>query len=46
VFAENETTFFYKAVDAQLSFELGADGKATSLTLHQGGHSQPGSRIE
>jgi len=46
VFAENETTFFYKAVDAQLSFELGADGKATSLTLHQGGHSQPGNRIE
>jgi len=46
VFAENETTFFYKVVDAQLSFELGADGKATSLTLHQGGASQPGQRIE
>lgn len=46
VFAENETTFFYKVVDAQLSFELGADGKATNLTLHQGGVSQPGKRIE
>lgn len=46
VFAENETTFFYKVVDAQLSFELGADGKAASVTLHQGGFSQPGKRIE
>jgi len=46
VFAENETTFFYKVVDAQLSFELGADGKATSVTLHQGGYSQPGQRID
>jgi D-alanyl-D-alanine-carboxypeptidase/D-alanyl-D-alanine-endopeptidase len=46
VFAENETTFFYKVVDAQLSFSLGADGKAASVTLHQGGYSQPGQRIE
>ncbi|HEV2517757.1 MAG TPA: serine hydrolase [Devosia sp.] len=46
VFAENETTFFYRAVDAQLSFGLGADGKAKSLKLHQGGTSQPGQRIE
>lgn len=46
VFAENETTFFYKVVDAQLSFELGSDGKATSVMLHQGGFSQPGKRIE
>ena len=46
VFAENETSFFYKAVDAQLSFEFGPDGTATSLTLHQGGYSQPGKRIE
>jgi CubicO group peptidase (beta-lactamase class C family) len=46
VFAENETTFFYRVVDAQLSFELGPDGKATSVTLHQNGFSQPGKRIE
>lgn len=46
VFAENETTFFYKVVDAQLSFEFGPDGKATSLILHQNGFSQPGQRIE
>jgi D-alanyl-D-alanine-carboxypeptidase/D-alanyl-D-alanine-endopeptidase len=45
VFAQSETTFFYKVVDAQLSFELGADGKATGLTLHQGGVSQPGQRV-
>jgi D-alanyl-D-alanine-carboxypeptidase/D-alanyl-D-alanine-endopeptidase len=46
VFAENETTFFYKVVDAQLSFELGPDGKAARVTLHQGGYNQAGQRIE
>ncbi|WP_055047007.1 serine hydrolase [Devosia sp. A16] len=46
VFAETETTFFYKAVDAQLSFELGPDGRTTSLTLHQNGLSQPAKRID
>ena len=46
VFAENETTFFYKVVDAQLSFELGADGKAARVTLRQGGYNQAGQRIE
>lgn len=46
VFAESETGFFYKVVDAQLTFELGPDGKATSVTLHQNGQNMPGARVE
>ncbi len=37
VFAETENKFYYKVVNAQLTFNRGADGKIESLTLHQGG---------
>lgn len=37
VFAESPTDFFYKVVDAQLTFVAGADGKVTHLVLHQNG---------
>lgn len=37
IYAESETEFFYRVVDAQISFVLGKDGKAQSLTLHQNG---------
>lgn len=38
VFASSETEFFYKAVDAQLTFEPGADGTAAvAVVLHQNG---------
>jgi serine-type D-Ala-D-Ala carboxypeptidase/endopeptidase len=37
VYAESPTEFFYKVVDAQLTFEPGPDGKAKSVTLHQNG---------
>ncbi len=37
VFAESKTEFFYKIVDAQISFVPGEDGKVKHLTLHQGG---------
>lgn len=37
VFAETENRFYYKVVDAQLTFNQGKDGKIESLTLHQGG---------
>ncbi len=40
VFAESETDFFYKVVDARITFEK--DGKR--LTLHQNGHEMPGIR--
>jgi D-alanyl-D-alanine-carboxypeptidase/D-alanyl-D-alanine-endopeptidase len=45
VFPETETKFFYSVVDAQISFELGADGKATGLVLHQNGQNVPGERL-
>ncbi len=37
VFAESETRFFYRVVDAQLDFELGEDGVAKAVVLHQNG---------
>ncbi|MHC4959618.1 MAG: serine hydrolase [Planctomycetota bacterium] len=36
VFPESPTRFFYKVVNAQLTFEV-KDGKAVAVTLHQGG---------
>lgn len=43
-FPESDTSFFLKAVDAQVSFETGPDGKATGLVLHQNGQDIPGAR--
>ena len=45
VFASGERDFFYKVVDAQLTFELGADGRATRVILHQNGHDVPGALV-
>jgi hypothetical protein len=45
IFAENPTDFFWKVVDAQAHFELGPDGKATSLTLHQNGREMIAPRL-
>ena len=45
VFPESATTFFYKVVDAQISFETGADGKASGLVLHQNGQDIAGKRL-
>jgi CubicO group peptidase (beta-lactamase class C family) len=46
VFAESETQFFLKVVDAQLTFARGADGKASHVTLHQNGQDRKAPRIE
>jgi len=46
VFAESETKFFYKVVDAQITFVKDSDGKVTSLILHQGGRDQTAKKIE
>lgn len=46
VFPESETKFFYKVVEAQLTFVKGDDGKVTSLILHQGGIDQTARRME
>ena len=40
VFASAERQFFLKAVDAQITFEVDADGRATALVLHQNGANQ------
>ena len=37
VFAESETKFFYKVVDAQIEFFMDEKGTVTHLVLHQGG---------
>jgi D-alanyl-D-alanine-carboxypeptidase/D-alanyl-D-alanine-endopeptidase len=46
IFAEGEKDFFVKAVDAQFTFETGADGRATAATLHQNGRDQKAKRVE
>jgi hypothetical protein len=46
IFAEDEHNFFYKVVDAKITFVVDASGRATSLVLHQNGANAPGNRIE
>ena len=46
IFAESETKFFYKVVDAQITFNTDETGKTESLTLHQAGMNMPAKRLE
>jgi D-alanyl-D-alanine-carboxypeptidase/D-alanyl-D-alanine-endopeptidase len=46
IYAENDTKFFFKIVDAQLTFETDAQGKAQAVVLHQNGANQRAPRIE
>lgn len=46
LFAESETNFFLKVVDAQIVFDLDAAGKVTGLTLAQGGMKLPGKKTK
>ncbi len=41
VFASGKDEFFYKAVDAQITFQRDAAGKVIGLTLHQNGRDMP-----
>jgi CubicO group peptidase (beta-lactamase class C family) len=45
IFPEAPAKFFFKVVDAQISFTIDGAGKVTGLTLHQGGRDLPGSKI-
>lgn len=45
VFPESDTRFFYRVVDAQITFELASDGTASALVLHQNGRNQRGTRL-
>jgi CubicO group peptidase (beta-lactamase class C family) len=42
IFAESETVFFLKVVDAQVEFIKNEKGEVTSLVLHQGGRDMKG----
>lgn len=45
-FAESETKFFLKVVDAQLEFSSIAGDKAAQLTIHQNGQAIGGKRMD
>lgn len=42
IFAETDSTFFLRAVDAQLTFRKDSSGVVTGLVLHQNGQNIPG----
>jgi D-alanyl-D-alanine-carboxypeptidase/D-alanyl-D-alanine-endopeptidase len=44
IFAETETGFFLKAIDAQLTFTRDSSGTVTGLVVHQHGRNTPGRR--
>jgi CubicO group peptidase (beta-lactamase class C family) len=46
IFPEDEREFFYKVVDAQITFDTDSAGRATSLTLHQNGANMPAKRVQ
>jgi hypothetical protein len=45
LFAESETKFFLKVVDAQVEFFTDASGAVTHLVVHQGGRDQKAARV-
>jgi hypothetical protein len=45
IFAESDRKFFLKAVDAQVSMDVDAQGAATRATLHQNGRNTPAARL-
>lgn len=45
LFAESEEKFFFKDVEAQITFQMDDDGLVTGLVLHQSGQDIPGERI-
>jgi CubicO group peptidase (beta-lactamase class C family) len=44
-FATSETRFFFRVADAQIEFTIGDDGRASVLTLFQGGQVLPAKRV-
>jgi CubicO group peptidase (beta-lactamase class C family) len=45
IFAEKPNEFFWKVVDAQLTFQTGPDGVVTGAVLHQAGANLPAPRL-
>jgi hypothetical protein len=46
IFAESETKFFIKVVDAQLEFKSDDEGNVSEVVLFQGGRQMPGKKIK
>jgi CubicO group peptidase (beta-lactamase class C family) len=46
IFPESDRDYFYRVVDAQITFVTDASGKATELILHQNGLDQHAKRVE
>ena len=46
IFPRSETTFYYKVVDAQITFNKNETGTVTGLTLRQGGREIPAVKTE
>ena len=46
ILPESETEFFYKVVDAQITFVKDSQGRVTDLILHQGGLNLKAARIK
>jgi serine-type D-Ala-D-Ala carboxypeptidase/endopeptidase len=46
IFPESERDFFFKVVNAQITFVPDSEGRATELILHQGGRDQHAKRVE
>ena len=46
IFAQSRNEFFYRTVNAQISFESDTQGRTTALVLHQNGKTRNAPRIE
>jgi hypothetical protein len=46
VYPKSDTEFYYKMVDAQITFEADAQGQTNALILHQNGRDQHAKRID
>jgi D-alanyl-D-alanine carboxypeptidase len=46
IYAESETKFFVKVMDAQLTFQKDAEGKATGVVMTQGGRDTPAKKVK
>ena len=46
IYPESDETFFYKGVDAQITFVTNGTGRATGLVLSHDGRDTPAQRID
>jgi CubicO group peptidase (beta-lactamase class C family) len=46
IFPEGEHEYFTKVVDAQITFDVDEQGRATGIVLHQDGRNAPGKRLD